>query len=883
MSLWRHLKHGFHGLTRRATADRDVADEVAHYLEETTARLTQEGLSPEDARRAARLEVGNTVALREEVRASGWENAIDTIIADLRYGARWLRKSPGFVAVSALTLGLGIGASTAIFSAVNPVLFEPLPYPNAGRITMIWDTGGDGSGVDVTFGTYRELVARSRSFQSVAVMKGWQPTLVGVSVPERLDGQRVSAAYFRSLGMSPALGRDFTEPDDRHRGPRVVILSDGLWRRRFGADASIVGREIALDDDGYRVIGVMPGTFENVLAPSAEIWAPLQYDPSLPSQGREWGHHLRLIGRRDPATTAEAARRELESIAQTPIAEFPRMPWASLDRGFIVRPLQEEITRGVKPALLSVFGAVIVLLAIACVNVTNLLLARGAQRSGELAMRAALGAGRARLLRQLLTESLLLAALGGALGLIMADVGVQAVLALSPPGLPRASAIHVDGAALAFGAGVTLLVGLVVGIIPALQAWRRDLSTGIRRRSRATASGHQVTRRVLVVVEVALALVLLVSAGLLLRSLQHLFAVPSGFDPANVLTMHVQTSGHRFEDASVTHRFFTDALEAVRAVPGVRAAAFTNQLPLTDDYDVYGVRFESSTPGRADELGGAFRYAVSPGYFEALGLSLRRGRFLNDRDVAGAPLAAVINESLASRRFPGRDAIGERLQIGADSGPWYTVVGIVGDVKQTSLALKQPDAVYMTPTQWQFADNARWLVVRARGDAAGLTPALREAIWSVDKDRPIMRVATMEDRVAASAAERRFALALFEAFGVLALLLAAIGLFGVLSGGVTERTREIGVRAAMGATRGDILALVVRQGLMLTMLGIVVGLAAAVGASMAIATLLFEISPLDPVTYVGVGTLLLGVSALACSVPAWRAVQVDPSVTLRAD
>jgi putative ABC transport system permease protein len=295
------------------------------------------------------------------------------------------------------------------------------------------------------------------------------------------------------------------------------------------------------------------------------------------------------------------------------------------------------------------------------------------------------------------------------------------------------------------------------------------------------------------------------------------------------------------------------------------------------------VRFESSTPGRADELGGAFRYAVSPGYFEALGLSLRRGRFLNDRDVAGAPLAAVINESLASRRFPGRDAIGERLQIGADSGPWYTVVGIVGDVKQTSLALKQPDAVYMTPTQWQFADNARWLVVRARGDAAGLTPALREAIWSIDKDRPIMRVATMEDRVAASAAERRFALALFEAFGVLALLLAAIGLFGVLSGGVTERTREIGVRAAMGATRGDILALVVRQGLMLTMLGIVVGLAAAVGASMAIATLLFEISPLDPVTYVGVGTLLLGVSALACSVPAWRAVQVDPSVTLRAD
>jgi putative ABC transport system permease protein len=430
--------------------------------------------------------------------------------------------------------------------------------------------------------------------------------------------------------------------------------------------------------------------------------------------------------------------------------------------------------------------------------------------------------------------------------------------------------------------GITTLIGLVVGLIPALHASRADLQIGLQQSSRRTAGGHQLTRRTLVVAEVALAIVLLVSSGLLLRSLQRLFAVTPGFDASHLLTMQVQTSGHRFDD-STTHRFFAEALDAVRRVPGVTAAAFTSQLPLSGDSEKYGMHFESSPSGNLEADDGVFRYAVSPGYFETMGIPLRRGRLLDAHDVAGAPVAILINESFAQHKFLDQDPIGQRVRVGPTDGPWYTIVGVVGDVKQTSLAVSQADAVYITPTQWFVADRAMSLVVRARVDAAALAPAIRDAIWSVDKDQPIVRLATMDDLLAASAAERRFALILFEAFGIVALALAATGIYGVLSGSVTERTREIGVRLALGASRGNILALVVRQGMTLTGLGVVIGLSGAMVASQAIVTLLFGVSRLDPITYLGVIALLLGVSVIACWVPAWRAARVDPSITLRAE
>jgi putative ABC transport system permease protein len=875
MSLWRRFTRGLRVLTNRAAADQDLADEVQHYLDEAAAALAASGLSSAEARRAARLEIGNATVVREQVRASGWEHAIGTVLADLRYAARGLRARPGFAAIVVLTLALGIGATTAVFSAVDPILFEPLPYPHPGRIMMIWYAGADGSRVTQTFGTFRELTQRSRAFDAIAVLKSWQPTMTGPAEPERLEGQRVSAGYFRALGIAPTLGRDFQSSDDRLNGPNVVILSDALWRRRFGGDAAVVGRQVMLDDALFDVIGVMPRTFENVLAPSAELWSTLQYDMSL---GTSWGHHLRMVGRLSPAVGIDRARLELDTIARAPIPAFSRVPWASLNHGLIVDSLQDDVTGGVRPALVAVLGAVMLVLAMACVNVTNLLLARGALRRAEFTMRAALGAGRSRLVRQVLTESLMLAVIGGALGMVVAESGVRALVALSPPGLPRVAAIGVDGTVFAFAAAVTALTGLAVGLFPALHTCRGDLHWGMQHGSRS-AGGHQLTRRSLVVAEIALALVLLVSAGLLLRSLQHLFAIDPGFDPSHLLTMQVQTSGPRF-DKETTDRFFAQSLEAVRRVAGVESAAFTSQLPLSGDDDEYGARFEGDDPSFGYNV---FRYAVSPGYLETIGIPLRRGRLLDAHDAAGAPPAVLISESLARRRFGGQDPIGRRAHIGPTNRPWFTIVGVVGDVKQTSLAVSQPDAVYITTTQSWFVDSALSLVVRARRDAAGRAPAIRSAIWSVNKDQPIARVAAMDDLVAASAAERRFALVLFEAFALAALVLAATGIFGVLSGSVTERTREIGVRSALGATRADILGTVMGQGMTLTGLGVAIGLGGAIGATRAIVTLLFGVSRLDYVTYAAVVALLVFVSAIACWVPAWRAARVDPSITLRVE
>ena len=810
-----------------------------------------------------------------------WNTVVNVSASDVRYAIRRLRRVPGFTALCALTLAVGIGTSAAIFSAVNPILFEPIPYPQPDRILGVWDYGVDGSKLDVTFGTYHEVAERSRTLDSIAVMKSWQPTLTGSDEPERLDGQRVTADYFNVLGVLPTIGRNFTATEDLPNGEKVVILSDKLWQRRFNRDRTIIGRDITLDDDHFVVIGVMAAQFENVLSPAAELWTTLQYNPSLPLNGREWGHHLRMIARVRSDAGVDQAVSELGAIAQTSLPEFARVPWAALGQGFIVNVLKEDVVAAVRPALLAVLGAVALMLVIASVNVANLMLARGAQRSGEFAVRAALGAGRTRMIRHLLTESLLLTALGGGLGMIVAEVGVRMFVALAPATLPRASAIQVDSVTLAFGVAITMLVGVAVGVIPALRASATRLQSSLQLGSTRVAGDHQRTRRVLVVAEVALALVLLVSAGLLTRSAQHLFSISPGFESSNLLTMQVQTSGKRF-DKSAADRFFAHALEAVRRVPGVSAAAFTSQLPLSGDVSEYGVLFEDPD---LNAQGGVpvFRYSVSPGYIEAIGIPLRRGRLLEARDDATGTPVTLVSDALA-RKFPNADPIGSRIRIGSSVGtPWYTIVGIVGDVKQTSLSAERADAVYVTPEQWSFADNPMSLVVRTQGHSARFVPEIRKAIWSVDKDQPILRVATMDALVADSAAERRFALVLFQAFSIVALLLSTIGIYGVLATSVAERTREIGVRSALGATRGSILALIVRQGLSLTLIGAAIGVAGGMLASRALVTLLFNTSRFDPITYVGVVALLLSIALLACWIPARRAARVDPSVALRGE
>jgi putative ABC transport system permease protein len=878
VSLWRQLTRGLRTLTSPTAADQDVVDEVQDYLDQASAAHMARGLSPDDALRAARLELGSVTSVTQQVREYGWEHTVGTSLADLRYGARRLRTAPAFTAITVLTLAIGIGATTAIFSALKPILLEPLPYPEAHRITMIWEVRRDGLRADGTFGMYRGLVERARSFEKIAVFKPWQPTLTGRDQPERFDGQRISASYFQVLGVSPILGRPFEASDDQVNGPNVILLSDALWQRRFGGDPTIIGRPITLDGSSYLVVGVMPRDFENVLGPSAELWAPMQYGMS---QGRTWGHHLHTVGRLRPGVSLEQATTELNLLGKAVLDEqHPATYRGGLE--FLTTSLQDDVTHDVKPTLLISFGAVILVLAIACVNVTNLLLARAVYRRDEFTLRAALGAPRRRLIRQLLTESLLLAVLGGVAGVAVALLGVRALVALSPPNLPRAGAISIDTTVFAFGLGIVTLIGLAIGAIPALRTARSDANTSLPQATPRTTRGQHAMRSALVVAEVSLALVLLVSSGLLWRSLERLFAVRVGFDSTDLLTLQVQTSGS-LKDPATMLRFFAQSLEAARNVPGVTTAALTSQLPMSGDVDLYGVHFDPPPPDDPGEAQGSFRYSVSPGYIETMRIPLLRGRLFDERDREGAPRVALISESMARRRIPGRDAIGQRLRIGPTDGPLYTVVGVVGDVKQMSLALNESEAVYTTEAQWRFADAAMSLVVRTHDDAAALVPALRQAIWSVDKDQPIVRVAMMDDLLAGTVAVRRFALILLQAFALTALILAAAGIYGVLAGSVAERTREIGVRSALGASRGSILGLVLREGMLLTGFGIALGLAGAFAASQALVTLLFGISPLDPLTYMGVIALMMAVSVIACWTPAWRAVRLDPATTLRAE
>jgi putative ABC transport system permease protein len=905
MSLWRQITSGLRNLTHRRESDAELSAELRDYIERATAEHAARGLSPEAARRAALLESGSATAIHDQVRGSAWENAAENFAADLRYGARQLVRQPAFAIVAIATLAIGIGATTAIFSAVNPILFEPLPYPHADRVVMVWEMRNDGSPRNLAYGTFFGLtggLAKSmpRSVEFAAVAKPWQPAIVGTGQPERFEGQAVTPDYFRTLGVSPALGRDFAPSDDVQNTPGVAIISDRLWKRRFASDPTIVGRLLTLDSALITVIGVMPANFENVLAPASDIWVPLRYNPALPSDGREWGHHLTTLARLAPGASVKSASNEL-STKLVPLTQTYAKGYASSGgppRGMVVHPMRDDLTADVRPALLAILGAVLLVLLIACINVTNLVLARGSERRAEFAMRAALGAGRARLIRQMLAEGLLLAFIGGALGVAIAQLCVQAIVALSPVDLPRLSAIHIDGTVLAFGFIATTLVGLAVGLLPAIHAGANDPQAAIQESVRTVARSHHLTRRILVVAEVAISLVLLVAAGLLLRSIKNVFAVSPGFDSSRLLTMQVQDNGRRVQPNPTTSpaidranfdalsSFYDATLKSVRAVPGVEAAAFTSQLPLSTDDDVYGVELESLANGSPSDA--AFRYCVSPGYFEAMRIPLRRGRYIDGRDKIGAPVAIVVSESFVARYFPHTDPIGQRLRLGPDAGdpskPWSVIVGVVGNVKQTALSITGDDAFYVSDQQWLWFDTAQSLVVRSSdADPASLTRAVKDAVWSVDKDQPILRVATMPSLVAASESQRHFAFVLFEIFGLVAVLLAATGIYGVLSGGVSERTREIGIRAAFGASPASILRLILGQGITLTATGIAIGIAGAIAASSLLATLLFGITHLDPITYAAVTLLLLAVAAAACYIPARRAMRLDPISALRHD
>ncbi len=866
-------------LVRRERFQSELEEEMALHREEMEQELRGQGASPEQARTMARRHFGDATRLREasvDAIAFRWESALQ----DVRYAVRQLKKTPGFTATVILILGLGIGASAAIYSAVNPILFKPLPYPAANRIMMLWEDRGGTGHAWPTYGTFYGMRERNRSFEYLAALKMWQPTMTGPFEPERFEGEAVTADFFKVLGTAPAMGRDFEPIEDTPNGPLAVILSDRLWRRRFGADRSIVGRQIKLDGENYTVAGVMPAGFENVMHPECELWTTLRYDLS---QGRAWGHHLRMVGRVRKGVTAAQAKTELDAILKNLAHDYASgvAQGGGPSRGMLVQTLQADLTQDVKPALLAIMGAVVLLLAVACVNAANLLLARSGRRRGEFAVRAALGAARPRLIRQLLTESLLLAVLGGAVGFIIAVLGVRALVLVSPPDLPRLDAIAVDRSVYAFAMIVTTLVGLAVGIAPALHASRVNLHTTTQQASGRATTRVKWTRTIFVVAEVSIAVVLLVSAGLLLRSVRGLLSVSPGFDAANVLTMEVQTSGEKFTEAAATHRFFASALTAVQQVPGVQSAAFTNQVPLSGDYEAYGLKLEPDSSHTPVEYG-VLRYGVTPDFFTTMKIPVLQGRAFNEGDREHSPRVAIVSDSFAKAEFPNSTPAGRRIQIGP-LPTWFTIVGVVGTIKQSSLALDDLHQIYTPTTQWHWPDAELTLVVRSNVSTAALVPAIKRAIWSVDKDQPIVRVATMGGLLEASEAKRRFTMMLFEVFAFVALLLAATGMYGVLTGSVVERTHEIGVRVALGATPGRILRVMFCSGMGLTLAGVLIGTAGATIASRGLATLLFGISQVDAKTYFGVAGLMLSISSIACWLPAWRAARVNPAITLRAE
>ncbi len=801
---------------------------------------------------------------------------------DLRYAVRTLARTPGFSLLAILILALGIGATTAIFSVVNPVLFQPLPFPHPEQLVMIWEREKDGTSDNTSFATFSDLVRDTKTLDGIAVMSYWTTTLTGLAEPERLGAQRVSSRFFGVLGVRPELGRDFLPSEDAQGTNHVVILSHGLWQRRFGNDRGIIGKPIDLGGVSYTVVGVMPANFESVLAPEAQIWGPLGYNATLPYACRTC-RHLRAVARLKDGVSQEAASRELNQISLNLVRQYPRDYSAP---GMVVASLQEDLTRAVRPALLAVLGAVLLVLGIAGANVTSLQLGRAVQRESEFAVRSALGAGRNRVARQIITESGLLGAIGGLAGLALAYIGTKLLPSLSPQNFPRLSAIRLDGEVLGFATGVSLTVGIIAGLAPALIASRNNLRGRLSAATKSSsARGRRIARGSLVVGEVALALMLLVGAGLLLESLGRLLAVDPGFEPRNLLTMQIETAGPRYRADSAVGAFYHRVLDAVRVIPGVTSAAVTSQLPLGGDFDGYGVHREGVASSNPENDPGADRYSVSADYLATMRIPIFRGRGFTEQDVTGGgPPVVLINRTFAERTWAGENPIGRRVSIGGigPEVPWRTIVGVVGDVHHTGLDAPQSNQIYL-PEGQPFENNGMVLTVRTSLDPNSVSASVRRAIWSVDKDQPVTRVASMDRIIAASTAQRRFALVLFELFGVVALVLAAAGIYGVIAGSVTEHTREIGIRTALGASRANILGLVVRQGLALTLGGAIIGTGGALVLSRLLTTLLYGVGARDPLTFITVVMLLCLVALAACCLPAWRATRVDPVVALRSE
>ena len=806
-----------------------------------------------------------------------------TFWQNLRYTIRVLSKNPGFTAVAVLTLALGIGANGAIFSVVNSVLLHPLAYKNPDQLVTILHYGTS----PISPANYLDYRRQSTSYEDMGAAEYWSPNLTGVQSPEHLLGLHVTQSMLPLLGIRPALGRLFVQGEDTAGNDHEVILSYGLWQRRFSGDASVLGKSILLDNVSYTIVGVMPPSFHFApfWATHSELWAPLSLEARAQSRG---GNSLRLFARLKPGVTLVQARAEMATIT----ARLEKM-YPGTNTDIVVTPLKEKVVGNIETPLLVLIGAVGFVLLIACANVAHMLLARAAARQKELAVRTALGARRSRVIRQVLTENLLLALMAGSVGLLLAYVGTRALVALSPADIPRVETVSIDSGVVMFLLFITILTSIAFGLVPALQASRVNLTDTLKENSRGSSEGihRNRLRNILVVSEFALALTLLIGAGLMIRSFVALESIDPGFNPHGVLSMIVPVAGSREADPGRRPIFYRQMIERVRAVPGVESAAGINHLPIAGDlWDRTFLIEGQPTPAPTDLPDAVYRVAT-PGYFHTMGIRLLQGRDISAADTAGAPPVVVINQTMARTFWPSRNPLGQRIAFTGDKVPnWMTVIGVVKDPMLHDWTGKPYPELYVAAFQDQaflgitgtHADYIT-LVVRTAGDAAALTSSVKSAIWSLDSDLPISNVLTMDSVIAEANAQPRFEMLLLGVFAAVALALAAVGIYGVISYSVARRTHEIGIRISLGASRKDVLLLIIRQGLTLALIGSTVGLVSAFMLARLMTKLLYGVAPTDPATFAGVATLLIAVALLACYIPARRAMRIDPVSAMRCE
>ncbi|HUI40415.1 MAG TPA: ABC transporter permease [Terriglobia bacterium] len=873
----------------------DFNAEVEAHVKLEADRLRGEGLSEEEALLAARRAFGNITRAQERFYESGRWAWWDHLGQDLRFGVRALRKNPGFATVAVLTLALGIGANSAIFSLIDAVLLRPLPYADAQRLVLIKEKLAllSAEPVDVPAPDVVDFQRQSRAFSGVAGFQSTHIELSGAGQPARVLATRVTSELFPLLGVAPAVGRTFTKAEDRP-GSLLAVLSYGLWQSRWAGRPDVVGKTVDLDRKPYLVIGVMPPGFEFPLdraAGQADLWVPMGFTPDeLSDFGDNFDYGL--IARLKPGVTAARADADVQSVAYGILQTYPASMRNELNLSAVTIPLREAVTGQVKTLLWILFGAVGFVLLIACANVANLLLAKSVGRQKEIAVRAALGAGRGRLARQFIAESLLLGLTGGAGGLMLAAWSARLLVALRPAGLPLAGSIGLDIRVLAFTLAVSVLTGVLFGTAPALASYSANLNVALRESARSTTQsrGHHRMRSALVTAETALALVLMIGAGLLVRTFARLRSTDPGFEPAHLLTMALDLPGAKYQRGQDVLAFYQGLMDRLRQLPGVQSAAAGTSFPMVSTNWNHIFTPEGYQPGARERAPLSWHTLVLGDYFQTLQIPLIRGRYFTAQDRAGSLPVVIVSAALARRYWPGQDPVGKRLKWGPpQSGDkWLTVVGVVGDVKLQELGEQMTLHTYepylQLPQVWSVGlGRALDIAVRAPADPAGLFSALRASVWGLDRELAISHLETGDEAIGQSLAPQRFNLILIGAFALLALALGSVGLYAVISVSVTQRAHEVGIRMALGARGGEVLRLVVGQGLKLTLLGVGLGVAGALALTRFLASLLYGVRPTDPATFAAVCLLIVAVALAASYIPARRATRVDPIVALRCE